>query len=604
MALIPKHIIDQVIKGNDILPVVSEYVKLEKKGQNYFGLCPFHSEKTPSFSVSPEKQIFHCFSCGEGGNVAQFIAKIDNISYIDSIKKLASRINLNIDSYFADNKNEAQTKYFAINKFVLEYYKFALHNTKVGKKALDYLHSRNIDDELIKTFNIGLAPDSVDSLYQALKANNFSELLMLELGHVIKVGNKYYDKFKNRIMFPITDSYGNIIGFSGRTYLSSSDTNEPKYINTQETPVFKKSEILFNLYNSQKVIRQNRRVFIFEGFMDVIASYRSGIYESVATMGTALTNKHAEILKSYTKNVVLCFDGDEAGIEATKKAIDILSNNQLKVSVVNLPNNLDPDDYVNAYGIEKYREYLNQNQKSYKEYIYELYLKETNINNIDSIDNFKRKVFQLIITSTPTERELFINKLSNDINVSVSTLQFDFRQYTQYLKKSDVPSDFDLINQASVLRKITKIRPSEKKLLGAQKILCFYCLYNRKFVNIINKENRIKFDHPDYKRLYYDLRDYYGIYEQFVKEDFVDYYIKDDKKYLSFFESVYNEYVNYKGSFAEKHFKQCIAVIFNEIIAEAILQLKEKLKTSKDENEKLYYTQEIINHYQKIKVNK
>src|SRR5690554_56143 len=273
MAVIPKNIIDKIIKGNDVLQVVSEYVNLEKKGQNYFGICPFHDEKTPSFSVSPEKQIFHCFSCGEGGNVAQFIAKIDNISFLDSIKKLASRINLNIDNYFADNKSEAFTKYFALNKFVLDYYKFALHNTKVGKSALDYLHNRNISDNLIKTFNIGLAPDSVDSLYQALKANNYSDLLMLELGHVIKSGNKFYDKFKNRIMFPITDNYGNIVGFSGRTYLDK-DINEPKYINTQETPIFKKNEVLYNLYHSQNYIKQNKRVIIFEGFMDVIASYR------------------------------------------------------------------------------------------------------------------------------------------------------------------------------------------------------------------------------------------------------------------------------------------------------------------------------------------
>lgn len=604
MRPIPKDVIDRIIKQNDIVDIISEYVNLEKKGRNYFGLCPFHSENTPSFSVSPEKQIFRCFSCNEGGNVAHFLAKINNISFLDSIKYLANRINLNINEFFADNKNdESLAKYYALNKFVLEYYQFALHNTKFGEEALKYLHKRNITDDLIKMFNIGLAPDSVDSLYQALKGNNFSELLMLELGHVIKSGNRFYDRFKNRIMFPITDVYGNIVGFSGRTYLTKY-VNEPKYINTQETPIFKKNEILYNIYHSQKYIKQNKRVFIFEGFMDVIASYRSGIYESVATMGTALTSNHVELLKRFTNQAVVCFDADEAGVEATKRAINLLNDYKMKVSVVNLPDNLDPDDYVNRYGADKYLEYLNQKQKSYKEYMYENYFRETNINNIESLDNFKRKVFQLLINSTPTEKELFLHKLSNDINVSISTLQFDYKQYTQYIRKSDKPSEFDLINQEAVIKKITKSRPSEKKLLGAQKILCFFCLYNRKFVNIIKEETRINFSHPDFRRLFFDLNDYYNIYDSFVKEDFVENYIKDDEKYLSFFNSVYNDYINYKGNFDEKYLKQCFAVIFNEKIAKVVLELKDKIKSAKDEEEKIKYTEEIISHIKKIKVNK
>ncbi len=603
MAFIPNHIIDQVIKGNDILQVVSSYVKLEKQGKNYFGLCPFHSEKTPSFSVSPEKQLFHCFSCGEGGNVAQFISKIDNIPYLDSIKKLASNINLNIDEFLANNKSVDEKKYYDINKFVCEYYQFALLNTKEGKKALDYLHKRNLTDDIISKFNIGLAPDSIDSLYQALKNNHFSELSMLELGHVIKSGNKYYDKFKNRIMFPITDEYNNIIGFSGRSYLDITK-NEPKYINTQETPIFKKGSILYNLFQAKKTIKQNKRVFLFEGFMDVIAAYKSGLTESTATMGTALTDEHVNVLKRLTKHVVLCYDGDAPGIEATKKAIEILNRHNMKISVIHLPEGLDPDDYVNKYGSKSFIEFLTNNQKSYREYMYSLYFKGVNVNNIDALDSFKKKIFQLLIEATPTERELFINKLSNDIHVSVSTLQFDYNQYTQYLKKSDEPSYIDVVNHERMIKNIVKNKPTDKKLLDTQKILIFFCLYNRKFVNIINKETRITFNNVLFRRLFYDLSNYYNIYDSFNYDIFITKYINDDKEYLDFFQKIHNDFNNYQGTYEEKHLEQCFAVIVNELIANVVLQLKEKFKNSHSDEERQEITQEIVNQLKIIKVKK
>ncbi len=601
MALIPNHIVERVIKENDILQVVSSYVKLNKQGKNYFGLCPFHSEKTPSFSVSTEKQIFHCFSCGEGGNVAQFISKIENISFIDSIRKLASNINLNIDEYFDYNKSVEQTKYYKINQFVCDFYQFALLNTKEGKEALKYLENRHITLDTIKQFKIGLAPDSVDTLYQALKSNDYSELSMLELGHVIKYNNKFYDKFKNRIMFPITNEHGNIVGFSGRLYLDKNK-DEPKYMNTQETPIFKKAKILYNLYHAKKMIRQNKRVFLFEGFMDVIASYRSGIYESVAAMGTSLTNEHVQILKKFTPHVILCYDADNPGIEATKKAIQLLHKHHLKISVVHLPNGLDPDDYVNQYGEDKYSEYIDENIKSYKEYMYELYHSNININHIESIDDFKKKVFRLITEATPTERELFLNKLSNDINVSIKTLQYDYNNYTQYLKKSDEPNNYDVIMHDHIIKKIEKNRPSEKKLIEAQKIIIFFCLYNRKFVNIINKDTRITFNHRQYRDLFYDICSYYNTYDNFDYEEFLNKYVKDNETYLDFYQKIYKDFKNYKGSYEERYLQQCFAVIINELIASIVGQLKKRLKNTKTDQEKRKISQQIIEQLKVTKV--
>ncbi len=603
MIKIPKHIVDQVIKGNDIVQVINEFVMLEKKGRNYFGLCPFHSENTPSFSVSPEKQIFHCFSCGEGGNVIQFIAKIDNLSTTESIKKLASRINLHIDGIIDDNKSVEESRYLEINKFVSEYYQFTLHNTIEGKKALEYLHSRNLDDDMIKRFQIGLAPNSTNSLYLALKSKNYSELTMLDLGHVTKYNNKYYDKFKNRIMFPISDEYGNKIGFSGRIFLDEYK-NEPKYINTQETPIFKKGNVIYHLNESKIKIKQNNRVFLFEGFLDVIASVRCGLEESVATMGTALTENHVVTLKKYTKNVVISYDGDSAGIEATKKAIEILIKHKLNVFIINLPDGLDPDDYVNKYGEKQYLEYIINNQKSYKEYMYELYFSSVNFNNIASLDEFKKKIFQLIATSTPTERELYLSKLSNDIHVSVSTLQFDYKQYTQYVHRSLLPSNHDVEIHNRIIKSIEKNRPSKKKLLETQKIMLFFCLYNRRFVNIINKDTRISFYDQNYRRLYLELSLYYSTYDNFQIDNFLEKYVKEDKSHIKFVKDIYSQYKKYTGSYEDFHLEQCFAVIINELIANIVVNLKEQLKLSNSDDEKMEISQKIVDQYKIIKVKK
>lgn len=600
MAQIPKDVIDQIVKGTDIVGLISNYVKLEKKGRNYFGLCPFHSEKTPSFSVSPERQIFRCFSCGEGGNVINFLAKIENISYIESVKRLASKLSLNIDNYLGDNINVEYQKYYDLNKFVLDFYRFTLLNTTEGKEALKYLENRKITAEEINYFKIGLAPDSTDTLYQALKANNFTELAMLELGVVTKSESKYYDKFKNRIMFPITNEYGNIVGFSGRIY-KDSDKSEAKYINTQETPIFKKGEILYNLDNAIRSIREKKRVYLFEGFMDVIACHRTGLHNAVASMGTALTPEQVNLIKKHTHNVVICFDGDSAGIEATKRAIELILKHRLNPAVVTLPEGLDPDEYISKYGNNAYIDYLAKNEKSYREYLYELYHQDVNLNNIDSIEQFKRKIFQLLLDATPTEQELFLQRLSTDINVSIDTLKFDFSQYSGYLKQAEEPTHYDVVNRNRIIRTIEKSRPSEKKLLDTQKILIFFAFNHRKFVHLISSDNRITFKDRNFRRMYHDIKDFYQKYDDFDEAIFRKSYVHTSD-YNEFFTRVYQEYLDSKITYDEKYLDQCFAVIINDLVATIVDQLKEKLKTTSDQEDVLKISQQIIDYYKIIKV--
>lgn len=593
---IPEQTIDQILRRSDIVQIVSNYVKLEKKGKNYFGLCPFHSEKTPSFSVSPEKQIFHCFSCGEGGNAAYFVSKIEKITWGESIRKLASQVDVDVSSYMSHNQDD--DKYYKLNQFVSDYYQFALENTKEGHEAKAYLHKRGIHDDLIKQFKIGLAPDSVDSLYQALRANQFSELLMVELGHVIKTKqNRVYDKFKNRIMFPIVDEFGNVLGFSGRLY-KEQQTSEPKYINTQETPVFKKSEIIYNLANAKKSIKAQNRVLLYEGFMDVIASYKAGIEEAVATMGTALTLDHIQLLKKLTNNFVLCYDGDKAGVEATKRALESLKKENVTAFIVEFPDGLDPDDFFNRYGDEKYRDFINNKQQSYKEYIYRLFLKKINLNNTQSIVTFKNKVFQLILNLSKTEQEIFLKRVSEDTRITFESIRFDFDDFSK--RKKQYPNKFELteVDQNSFDRATNDLKPyrsAKKKLHNAERIILYLILKDRKYNSVLNDDDGINFDNPWHRKLFWDLHHYYGSYPTFEFNEFKTIYINQQDDYLDFFTDFYQQFQNFKFEDVEtKHFDQAINVVKTNILLQHAEMLKEKFKITFVEEEQLKITQQIL----------
>lgn len=607
---VPNPVIDEIIQKNDIVDIVSEYVKLERKGKNFFGVCPFHDEKTPSFSVAPEKQIFHCFSCGVGGNVISFLEKIEKISFQESLNRLAIRANINISETFGHNNYRNDLKYFEINQFVSDYYQFALENTKEGLEAKAYLKERGIDEDIIKRFKIGLAPEARDSLYQALKANGFSELLMVELGHVVKYKDYYYDKFKNRIMFPIKDENGNIVGFSGRLY-KSSDKNEAKYMNTQETPVFKKSHIMYNLSDADHAIREKRMVLLHEGFMDVIASVKSGIDYSVATMGTALTTGHVQLLKRYTNQVLLCYDGDKAGVEATKRALELLQKERMNVSIVSLPEGLDPDDFVVKYGGAKYKEFIESKQLSDKEYLYARHFKNINFSQVKSVENFKKEIFKVILYGSKTEQEFFLRKLSADINISFETLKFDFERYEKYLKTNyenkHLITEKDNGSFDRLVSTINRHNPTEKKLLLAEKTILFMMIMDPKYTALVT--NAFKLFNEWHKMLYRDLYEYYTVYTTFDRQTFMDRYIQTkpmDKResYLDFFLQFYSDYQKEDlGKYTDQHFYECLNVIKKAIVIEIVNSLKVRLNETIDDDERERISMKIMDHYRQIKLN-
>lgn len=421
--------IQRVIESTDMVDLVSPYVKLTKQGSGWKGLCPFHDEKTPSFNVSPDKHLAKCFGCGKGGNPIQFLMDIKLISFNEALAELAKKNGVKIDVKLKNTNKQDYSKYYEMFEIVQKLYTQNLTLTKSGKEALKYLYKRGLDDETIKMFQIGLAPYEMDSAYKILKEANYLELDMVDLGIVNSSPNGYYDLFTRRIMFPICDEFGHVIGYSGRLF-DNDDPNQPKYVNTKETFLFKKGLVLYNLHNAKSEILRKKRVILHEGQMDVISAYRAGIKEAVCSMGTALTLDHARMLKRYTDNVIICYDGDKAGINASKKAINIFKQLNMKVHLVLLPKGSDPDDFVCNNGAEAYIDYFENNILDEQEYLFEVAFLNKNLSDGIIIEEVKAEAFNLINNMpSQTLKDKYLGLLSTRLNSNLDSIIIDYNSY-------------------------------------------------------------------------------------------------------------------------------------------------------------------------------
>ena len=335
----------------DIVDVISSYVHLKRTGRNMQGLCPFHNEDTPSFSVSPEKNMFHCFGCKASGDVITFIMRIENIEYLEAIRLLAQRAGLEIPESSARDEgiSKLKNRIYEANREAARFYNQQLY-TPQGAKALKYLYGRGLTDTSIRHFGLGYSPSSRFELLNHLKGKGFKEdeLVKANLANTSKNGRGCYDSFSDRVMFPIIDLRGNVIAFGGRVMAADI---QPKYLNTSDTPVFSKKNNIYALNFAKKKIR-NDRIILVEGYMDVIAMHNAGFEETVATLGTALTKEQAKIISRYCKEIVICYDSDNAGQQATERAIDIFRSVGLNIKILTVPNGKDPDEFMKTYGDE------------------------------------------------------------------------------------------------------------------------------------------------------------------------------------------------------------------------------------------------------------
>lgn len=340
-------LVRDVLAANDIVDIISRYVTLKKSGRGFVGLCPFHNEKTPSFHVSPDKQLYHCFGCGEGGSVVNFVMKAENLDFVEALKYLADNANITLpepDQHApGETSHKNRQRNLSANTLAAKFFYSSLLRPE-GKAGLAYFSARGFVPRTITSFGLGFAPDTRDALLSHLKTYGYEPSELVDFGLAVIKGDSYVDKFRNRVMFPIIDVRGNVIGFGGRVM----DDSKPKYLNSPDTPVFNKSQNLFAL-NFAKNGRDDTLILV-EGYMDVISLHQAGVRNVIATLGTALTVQQSRLIARYAKNVVLCYDTDEAGIKATLRAIEIFADTDVRVRVLNLPGVKDPDEFIKKHG--------------------------------------------------------------------------------------------------------------------------------------------------------------------------------------------------------------------------------------------------------------
>jgi DNA primase len=408
--LISEDVIQRVKEENDIVDVISETVKLKRAGRNYSGLCPFHHEKTPSFSVSVDKQIYKCFGCGEAGNVITFVMKTKNLNFPEAVKLLADRVNIDLElDHDNDNKNNNFEKLYTLNVESARYFFNCLQKDDTAKK---YLINRGITEATIRKFGLGYSIDRWDGLLRHLKAKRYTELDMLTAGLVIKSQKgSYYDRFRNRIIFPVFNYKGKVIGFGGRVL----DDSKPKYLNSPETSLFKKG---INLYGLNFAIKNNnsRMFIIVEGYMDCISLHQHGITNAVASLGTALTMNQAKLMKRYADKVIISYDADSAGQMATLRGLEILKKAGLDVRVLIVPQGKDPDEFIRNNGKEAFLKLI-QEALPLIDYRINVLKNELNLSDSDDIVKYAEKALEMVEELDPLEKEVYIKRLSEETKI-------------------------------------------------------------------------------------------------------------------------------------------------------------------------------------------
>lgn len=414
----------------DIEDVISTYVSLRKRGSTSIGLCPFHNEKTPSFTVYNETQSFYCFGCGAGGDAVTFIKNIENLDYMDAVKLLAQRAGMQMpdDKTYDDSLSKKRRRILEINRETAKFYYSYLISPE-GKAGLDYFLNRGLTPATIKKFGLGFAPNEWDSLLKHLKGLGYKPSEMVDAG-VVKIGrnNNYYDTFKNRVMTPIIDVRGNVIAFGGRVL----DDSKPKYINTSDTLVYKKTNELFAMNLAKDNCNDN--IILCEGYMDVIAMHQAGFTNAVAGCGTALTSEQVKLISRYTKEVILAYDADEAGQKALNKAVNLFKQTDVKVKIPALVGGKDPDEIIKKYGRDKFKGMLDGASNEIEFKLLET-RKKYNINATQGKIDFLNDAIKILADVSPIEQDLYLTRLADELGVEKNSIKIQLDSYTKKQKQ-------------------------------------------------------------------------------------------------------------------------------------------------------------------------
>ena len=415
---VPEHVIEQILRSVDFLRIVGRHCELTRKGKNYWACCPFHEEKTPSFSIDPEKGLYHCFGCKEGGNVFTFLEKMEGLSYMEALRRLASEAGVDLGRYQSEPgpSRDESARLRGLNELACNYYQQCLLKSEAGARARDYLAGRRINGESVEKWRLGYAPDGWDYVLNLAAKRGIDAEQVVRAGLAIRREDSpgCYDRFRNRLMFPIGDSAGRVIGFGARAL---SDEDQPKYLNSPETPLFSKGRCFFGLAQARAQIRTGGTAVLLEGYTDVIMAHQEGVEETLAVLGTALTQDHARLLNRLCERVVLIFDADEAGLKSTLRSIEVLLGEELEILVATLPAGQDPCEFIVASGGEAFRERV-EGARGFFEYRLEMARNQYDTTSIDGRMAAFRDVMELGITvRDPARRDVIVRHAAHELGI-------------------------------------------------------------------------------------------------------------------------------------------------------------------------------------------
>ena len=566
--------INNIRSSVDIVDVISDYIPLVNKGRNYFGVCPFHDDNHPSMSVSKEKQIYKCFSCGATGNVFNFIMDYENISFREALSKVASMAGISIDIGDIREKSNPYQKMYEAYDIAFKFYQNNI-NTSEGKEAKEYLKKRLIDENIIKEFGIGLSLSKRDLLSKMLLKKGFDQNTLNESGLLSFNDGGYYDMYSKRIMFPLWDTSGKVVGFSGRIYHGEDIS---KYINTKETPIFKKRELLYNYHRAKDEARKTKTIIVMEGFMDVIRAYVSGVKNVVATMGTAVTKEQALLIKRLAPNIILCFDGDAAGAKATFACINELQKLGTTPQVVRLEDNLDPDEYIQKFGKERFISKI-ANPINVMDFKLSHYKEHKNLeSSVEKAEYVRNILDELTKIDDEILRELTLQKLSSESNLDINFL------------RSKLPEIDKKVNENEII-----INTRNKKVYGkyemAERSLIYYMLKNKDVIKIYNNKTPFMPDEK-YRQLAREIVSYYQINGIISAADLITELMKYNNDLVPLIGDI--ESNDFKDEYTLDEINDYINVIIEFNIKKETKKIKEQIHAEADPLKKAMMAQKIM----------
>ena len=565
--------IEQIRKSANIIDIISSYIPLTQKGKNYFGVCPFHEDHSPSMSVSEEKQIYKCFSCGAAGNVFTFVSEYENVKFLEAVKIVADKCGIPFHGTITKERPKVNKEEYEIMSLALKFYQNNLQSTE-GKAAKEYLKKRALDETVIKEFDLGLALGGNVSLNKLLLSKKYSTDTLIKLGLVNEHDGYINDIFKYRIMFPIHDLDGNVVGFTGRIY---ENNDQAKYINSKESVIFKKGQILFNYHRAKSEIKRKKEVILVEGNMDAIRMYSSGIKNVLALMGTSLTKEQVSIIKSLRANIILMFDNDNAGEIATYQNGTVLEEAGLNPQIVRISGPKDPDEYIIKNGAHALMENI-RSPISFLDFKLKYFKKDKDLSKVDDLASYIKEIIK-DLKNLPDEltRELTLKRISEDYDVSLDLLHSELAKLN--VKKAN----------ESPPKKLAKMKFS-KYDKACQNIL-YFMMNDGKFVEKFKKELGY-FDEKKYRSLANEIIYFYETNKNIELSSFISFistkdYIVDDAMEII------------KGNKAidleMNAFEEFINVAKNEMVKLEIKDLKNKIANSMDVSEELELAQKLLN---------